>query len=93
MDSFADFLLDILEGLGGKSERLVFDTVGQYCVSTVSFSRFYETAVNKNGRAWVIVARYKTEEEALKGHEDWMAACALNPVAALDVMINEYVKF
>ena len=88
MDNFADMLKDILFGKRGETIR---DEVEGYIIDTVELSTVgYETAICKDDGDWVVVARYKDRERAVKGHKIWMIACAAKPNQVFSIQTGNY---
>ena len=50
----------------------------------------WETAVIKENGNCIIVARYKTEEEAKIGHVLWCAICYNQPTKLYSIQMNDY---
>ena len=80
MDDIFDTLFGILYSGMGKQDTVGSTQVGDYLIDTCwTVNQGYETAISKLNHAWVVVQRYATRDEAVKGHSDWMSACALEP--------------
>ena len=93
---FFDFL-NALEENRAKCKRLeyteVFTDAGKYCISTMDTpDAGLETAIWREGGMIVVVAHYKSEFDAIKGHNNWVEACRLQPAKAWSVQLEEYVS-
>ena len=94
MDSLEDLLFGILYGGSYNGEKIGTDIVGDYTIDTCdTIDQGWETAVWKGENPMIIVDRYKTKEEAVKGHENWIEVCKLNPVQAWSVQTGRYENF
>ena len=94
MDSIYSTLFGAMMGFNNRGEVVGCDTVGDYTIDTCyTMDQGWETAVWKGNGKIIIVGRYATKEEDRKGHEDWCAVCATNPISAWSVQIDDYVNF
>ena len=94
MDNIYSTLFGALFGNYATAEKVGRDTVGEYTIDTCyTLDQGWETAVWKGSNDMIIVARYPDKESAQEGHEDWVAACALNPTGAGSVQCDEYEEF
>ena len=92
MDSFQSTLFGASLGIANRGEVVGRDTIGEYTVDTCyTLDQGWETGLWKGDGIVVIVGRYATEEEAQEGHNEWCAACALEPKSVWSVQIDEYV--
>jgi hypothetical protein len=94
MDSIYSTFFGTMMGFDNRGEVVGRDTVGDYTIDTCyTMDQGWETAAWKGNGKIIIVGRYATKEEARKGHEDWCAVCATNPISAWSVQIDDYVNF
>lgn len=94
MDNIYSTLFGALFGNYAAAEKVGRNTVGEYTIDTCyTIDQGWETAVWKNNGDIIIVARYASKESALEGHNDWVAACALNPTEVWSVQTEQYETF
>ena len=94
MDNIFDTLFGIFNSNYDTCEKIDRTIVGNYTVDTCyTVDQGWETAVWKDDHPMIIVARYETREQAKAGHEDWCAACRLNPTSAWSVQLDAYIVF
>ena len=93
MDDIFDTLFGIPYGGARKQDTVGSTKVGDYLIVTCwTVDQGYETAISKLNHDWVVVQRYATRDEAVRGHSDWMSACALEPDALWSVQLDMVVN-
>ncbi len=96
MDDVFSTMFGILAGLNGagRQDAVGHDEVGDYTIDTCyTVDQGWETAVWKGEHDMIIVGRYASKEDAKRGHDDWCAVCAHNPVKAWSVQCDCYEYF
>ena len=94
MDSIYSTLFGLMFGDYSTAEKVGRDTVGDYTIDTCfTIDQGWETAVWKGDGDMIIVGRYADRMSAEEGHAEWCEVCAMNPVEAWSVQLEEYEKF
>ena len=70
---FIDYMNNPFDMIGNHNQREVGrDEVDGFIIDTCWTSdEGFETAIEQKNRIWVVVERYKNQEEAVSGHEKW----------------------
>ena len=85
--SFLPRLADMAKGLQPERIYALIDKVGDITIDTVETpdTGYWETGIWRKSieSKWIIVCQYHSEEEAKKGHKDWVEYMGKNPTCEL----------